>query len=137
MLLAAPFSLLDIELQIRRMPSGEEQEILSVGLACSECFSGPRLAKLLQPGFDYERKVMEELMTGDFASPLSNHTSGGVTEALSNFVEALEPHLPGRTARSWIGASRFNSKERQLFGLPLTWSFKRPLSRQALRSAKW
>lgn len=94
MLLAAPFSLLDIELQIRRMPSGEEQEILSVGLACSECFSGPRLAKLLQPGFDYERKVMEELMTGDFASPLSNHTSGGVTEALSNFVEALEPHLP-------------------------------------------
>jgi adenosylmethionine-8-amino-7-oxononanoate aminotransferase len=76
------------------LPSGEEQEILSVGLACSESFSGPRLAKLLQPGFEYERQVMEQLAMGDYAHPLSNHTSGGVTEALSDFVNALEPHLP-------------------------------------------
>ncbi len=67
---------------------------MSVGLACSECFSGPRLWKLLKPGFDYEQKVMEDLMEGNFASPLSNHTSGGVTEPLVEFVKALEPHLP-------------------------------------------
>ena len=33
---------------------------------------------------------MEDLLAGNSASPLSNHTSGGVTEALSSFVEALE-----------------------------------------------
>jgi adenosylmethionine-8-amino-7-oxononanoate aminotransferase len=85
--------------QVRRLPNGEHQDILSVGLACSECFSGPRLAKLLQAGFEYERRVMEDLMAGNFASPLSNHTSGGVPEALSDFVAALEPHLPWKNAQ--------------------------------------
>ena len=81
------------------MQDGTEQEALCVGLACSECFSGPRLAKLLQPGFEYERKVMEDLMLGNYASPLSIHTSAGVPEALSGFVEALEPHLPWDNAQ--------------------------------------
>lgn len=80
--------------QVRRLANGREEELLSVGLACSECFSGPRLGKLLKAGFDYEQKVMEDLLAGNSASPLSNHTSGGVTEALSSFVEAIEPHLP-------------------------------------------
>ena len=84
--------------QIRRMEDGSEKETLCIGLACSECFSGPRLAKLLQAGFEYERKVMEDLIIGNFASPLSIHTSGGVPEALSDFVEALEPHLPWKDA---------------------------------------
>lgn len=79
---------------IRRLPTGESEELLSVGLACSECFSGPRLAKLLQPGLAYEQKVMEDLLSGNFASPLSIHTSGGVPEALAEFIRALEPHLP-------------------------------------------
>jgi adenosylmethionine-8-amino-7-oxononanoate aminotransferase len=92
------FSTCFVSLQIRRLPSGEEKEILSVGLACSECFSGPRLAKLLKPGFAYEQKVMEDLMSGDYASPLSIHTSGGVPEALCGFVEALEPHLPWKNS---------------------------------------
>ena len=80
--------------QVRRLANGREEELLSVGLACSECFAGPRLGKLLKAGFDYEQKVMEDLLAGNSASPLSNHTSGGVTEALSSFVEAIEPHLP-------------------------------------------
>ena len=67
---------------------------MSVGLACSECFSGPRLGKILKPGFDYEQKVMDDLLAGNASSPLSNHTSGGVTEPLAHFVKALEPHLP-------------------------------------------
>mmetsp|Transcript_10688 Transcript_10688/g.16769 ORF Transcript_10688/g.16769 Transcript_10688/m.16769 type:complete len:511 (+) Transcript_10688:66-1598(+) len=78
----------------RRLPSGEEREILSVGLACSECFSGPKLAKILKPGFDYERQVMADLVLGKSASPLSIHTSGGVAKELTEFVAALEPHLP-------------------------------------------
>jgi hypothetical protein len=83
---------------IRRLPTGEYKEILSVGLACSECFSGPRLARLLQAGFEYERKAIESLMIDEFASPLSTHTSGGVSEGLSTFIEALEPHLPWKNA---------------------------------------
>jgi adenosylmethionine-8-amino-7-oxononanoate aminotransferase len=42
---------------------------------------------------------MERLRKGDYASPLSNHTSGGVPEALSEFVDALEPHLPWSNAK--------------------------------------
>jgi adenosylmethionine-8-amino-7-oxononanoate aminotransferase len=85
--------------QIRRLPGGEEAEILSVGLACSECFSGPRLAKILKPGFDYERRVMEDLSADVYSQPLSIHTSGGVTDALTDFVNALAPHLPWKTAK--------------------------------------
>ena len=80
--------------QIRRLPSGEDKEILSIGLACSECFHGPRLAKLLQPGLEYEQKVMEQLMAGEMSSPLSIHTSSGVPDALAGFIDALAPHLP-------------------------------------------
>jgi len=79
---------------IRLLPSGEKEEVLAVGLACSECFSGPRLAKLLQPGFEYEKQAMEDMMAGNFAAPLSIHTSAGVPAALSGFIEALEPLLP-------------------------------------------
>mmetsp|Transcript_469 Transcript_469/g.1075 ORF Transcript_469/g.1075 Transcript_469/m.1075 type:complete len:520 (+) Transcript_469:867-2426(+) len=82
----------------RRLPTGEEQEILSIGLACSECFHGERLAKLLKPGFEYEQKAMQELLMGNSASPLSLHTSGGVTHALSEFIEALAPHVPWKDA---------------------------------------
>jgi adenosylmethionine-8-amino-7-oxononanoate aminotransferase len=92
------FSIFSPSEQRRRLPNGEEQEVISVGLACSESFHGERLAKLLQPGFDYEKKVMEQLMANDYASPLSIHTSGGVTDALSDFVAALEPHLPWKDA---------------------------------------
>lgn len=85
---------------MRRLSNGEEEELLSVGLACSECFSGPRLGKLLQPGFEYEQKVMADLLAGNYAAPLSVHTSGGVTEPLALFVEALEPHLPWKESEN-------------------------------------
>lgn len=83
---------------IRRLPSGEEKEFLAVGLACSECFSGANLYRLLKPGFDYEMKVMESLMNGEAAAPLSIHTSSGVPEALEPFTEALARHLPWKNA---------------------------------------
>lgn len=65
-----------------------------MGMACSECFSGPNLARILMPGFEYEQQAMRDLANGDFAATLSNHTSGGVTPALQDFLDALEPHLP-------------------------------------------
>lgn len=39
-----------------------------------------------------------DLLEGNYASPLSNHTSGGVPEALASFVEALSAHLPWKNA---------------------------------------
>mmetsp|Transcript_12353 Transcript_12353/g.20462 ORF Transcript_12353/g.20462 Transcript_12353/m.20462 type:complete len:513 (-) Transcript_12353:91-1629(-) len=79
---------------IRLMPSGEKKEVLSVGLACSECLSGPQLAKVLKRGFEYEQQVMMDLMAGNYAAPLSIHTSSGVPEATSEFIDALKQHLP-------------------------------------------
>ena len=86
------------------MPNGESKEVLSVGLACSECFSGPRLAKVLKKGLEYEQKTIEDLMRDDFALPLSIHTSAGVPEPLSQFIETLQLHLPWQNASSldWV-----------------------------------
>mmetsp|Transcript_31808 Transcript_31808/g.67376 ORF Transcript_31808/g.67376 Transcript_31808/m.67376 type:complete len:542 (+) Transcript_31808:310-1935(+) len=83
--------------------AGSKKNVFSIGLACSECFSGPRLAELLRPGFEYEQKVMMDLLAGNHAAPLSIHTSGGVSAALSDFISALEPHLPweGKDTLDW------------------------------------
>jgi adenosylmethionine-8-amino-7-oxononanoate aminotransferase len=80
--------------QVRQLPDGTTKDVLSVGLACSECFSGPRLANLLKAGFEYEQKVMDQLMAGEFAAPLSTHTSAGVSAELDGFLAAMLPHLP-------------------------------------------
>ena len=37
---------------------------------------------------------MEGILSGEFASPLSIHTSGGVSKALPGFIQALEPYVP-------------------------------------------
>lgn len=76
------------------MPTGEEKRVLAVGLACSESFSGRNLAEILQAGFAYEARAMEQLAQGVAADPLSIHTSGGVTPALDVFLQALAPHVP-------------------------------------------
>ena len=77
-----------------RMPDGSTREVLAVGLACSECFSGPNLAKVLAPGYEYEGQVMKALAQGQPAPPLAIHTSSGVPEALEGFLKALQVHLP-------------------------------------------
>ena len=78
----------------QRMPDGSTREVLAVGLACSECFSGANLAKILAPGYEFEGRVLEALAQGQPAPPLSIHTSSGVPEALAGFLKALEVHLP-------------------------------------------
>lgn len=57
-------------------------------------FFRPNLAKILSPGFEFEKKVMEQLVAGQEADPLSTHTSAGLSTALDGFLQALEPHLP-------------------------------------------
>lgn len=90
--------------QVRRLPNGEEKDVLAVGLACSECFSGPTLYKVMKPGLDYEIQVMQDLLQGKPASPLSIHTSAGVPDALDVFLSALEPHLPWKKSEEldWV-----------------------------------
>lgn len=76
-----------------------------MGLACSECFSGKNLYRILKPGFDFEARVMERLVLGNSAPPLSTHTSAGVSPALADFVVALEKHLPWKNMeeqRDWL-----------------------------------
>eukprot|EP00931_Biecheleriopsis_adriatica_P103263 TRINITY_DN78122_c0_g1_i1.p1 TRINITY_DN78122_c0_g1~~TRINITY_DN78122_c0_g1_i1.p1 ORF type:complete len:482 (-),score=107.24 TRINITY_DN78122_c0_g1_i1:53-1474(-) len=84
--------------KLRRIHGTSEEETLLLGGACSEVFSGPRLAKVLRPAFELQRKTLESLEKGEAITPLSIHTSAGVPEALSNFVEALAPHLPWSSA---------------------------------------
>jgi adenosylmethionine-8-amino-7-oxononanoate aminotransferase len=76
------------------MPDSSTREIIACGLACSECFSGKTLHKVLKSGFDYERAAMERLAAGVPAPPLSIQRSCGVPEALGDFLQALELHLP-------------------------------------------
>lgn len=88
-------------LQVMRYPNGDVRELYSVGLACSECFSGETLHNLLKPGFEYEMKTMQALMNNDPAEPLSIHTSAGVSESLGDFLTAIEPHLPWKEPADW------------------------------------
>jgi adenosylmethionine-8-amino-7-oxononanoate aminotransferase len=78
----------------QRMPDGRNREIMACGLACSECFSGARLYKVLKSGFEYEEMVMDKLAINAAAPPLSIHTSNGVPTALGPFLDALSIHLP-------------------------------------------
>lgn len=88
-----------------------------MGLACSECFSGRNLQKLLQPGLEYEIQVMQNLLNEELAAPLSIHTSAGVPEPLSGFLAALEPHLPWKNEKldDWVCSS-------QLEGASAVWA---------------
>lgn len=74
--------------------SGTESEVMAIGLACSEVFSGHRLAQLLRPGFNYEREVLGQLEADCPAQALSIHTSAGVPPALSQLIVALGESLP-------------------------------------------
>ena len=90
----APYGRSPKTFKIRLEPTGEKKEILSIGLACSECLSGPQLAKVLKRGFEYEQQVLNDLIAGKYAAPLAIHTSAGIPEATGDFLKALEPHLP-------------------------------------------
>lgn len=78
----------------QRLPDGTEREIIACGLACSECFSGKNLHRILTPAFEKQRQVMEALAKGEPAEPLVIHTSSGVPEVLPAFLDALAVHLP-------------------------------------------
>jgi adenosylmethionine-8-amino-7-oxononanoate aminotransferase len=80
------------------MGNGQQTQTLVVGGACGECFSGPRLAKLMKPAVEAQQLAMEHLARGEPAPVLSIHTSVAVPTGLSDLISAFEPHLP------WDGA---------------------------------
>jgi len=66
----------------RDTATGAECEVLLLGGACSEVFTGPRLAKVLTPAFELQKRTMDALAAGQPAPPLSNHTCNGVSPHL-------------------------------------------------------
>mmetsp|Transcript_122583 Transcript_122583/g.318703 ORF Transcript_122583/g.318703 Transcript_122583/m.318703 type:complete len:473 (-) Transcript_122583:162-1580(-) len=99
-----------------RLHGGEVEETLVLGAACSEVLSGPRLAKVLRPAVDLQRRALEDLAEGKASEPLSIHTSAGLPSPLGAFVEALSAHLPWSDA----GADWFLNL--QLEGATAVWA---------------
>ena len=81
-----------------RLSDGSEAETLAVGKACSEIFSGPRLANCLAAGLAYEMEALQHLIADKPGPSLSLHTSAGVTSAHAGLVRAIRPHLPWKLA---------------------------------------
>ena len=69
-------------------------QVLACGLACSEIFHGTTLARVLRPSHELEHQSLVKLEQGQPAPTLALHTSAGVSDALSPFMEKLQPHLP-------------------------------------------
>jgi len=89
-------------IRLKRLRAGHEEETFALGAACSEVFTGQRLAKVLRPAVDYQVKALQSLEQGEACRPLSIHTSAGIPAALGSFVEALEPHLPWPKGDDWF-----------------------------------
>ena len=77
----------------------DSQDVMVVGAACSECFSGKRLADVLRPGMELERRALELLSQDKPAPALAIHTSSGVPSTMDGFIGEFQHHLP------WRGAS--------------------------------
>lgn len=73
---------------------GSSCQVLACGLACSEIFHGPTLARLLSPAHSLEAAALSALRSDQPAPPLAIHTSAGIPPNLGKFLEALLPHLP-------------------------------------------
>lgn len=73
-----------------------------MGAACSEVFSGPRLAKVLRPSVGLQCEALKSLENSEAIRPLSAHTSLGFPMTLGHFVTALEKHLPWSKTDDWF-----------------------------------
>jgi len=82
----------------KRFRGGKMEETLAIGAACSEVFSGPRLAKILRPAVEYQLRALTALEEDALVNPLSIHTSVALPPALTPFLDALSKHLPWRNA---------------------------------------
>eukprot|EP00928_Gymnodinium_smaydae_P022135 TRINITY_DN18688_c0_g2_i1.p1 TRINITY_DN18688_c0_g2~~TRINITY_DN18688_c0_g2_i1.p1 ORF type:complete len:472 (-),score=69.37 TRINITY_DN18688_c0_g2_i1:214-1566(-) len=99
--------------------TGEEKETFVLGGACSEIFSGSRLAKVLAPGAEAERRALESLANDDFAETLSIHTSAGLPPALPDFLNALQPHLPWNDSDDWCCSLQLEGGSAVLAGVDM------------------
>lgn len=80
--------------KLQRLVKDQLEETILLGAACSEVFSGPRLAKVLRPALEHQRKAIEAMEKDEPWEPLSIHTSAGLPAALEKFLNCLEKHLP-------------------------------------------
>lgn len=99
--------------------TGEEREVLVIGGACSEIFSGKNLADVLRPGLEREISAMKRLEADDFADLLSIHTSAGVPSALGEFLEQLQPHLPWAASEDWCASVQLEGGTAVFAGIDL------------------
>jgi len=105
---------------VRLNPStGEEQETFVLGGACSEIFSGSRLAKVLTTGVEAQKRALEQLHADTYAETLSIHTSAGLPPAASDFLEALAPHLPWSEPEDWCCSLQLEGGSAVLAGVDL------------------
>ncbi|CAK9096373.1 Acetylornithine aminotransferase (ACOAT) [Durusdinium trenchii] len=100
--------------KLRRVYRGEIEETFLLGAACSEVFTGPRLAKVLRPALEHQRLAIEKMERGESWEPLSIHTSAGFPGALTGFVECLEKNLP------WTGSDWFVNVQQE--GATAVWA---------------
>lgn len=88
----------------KRLRAGKlEEDVIALGGACSEVFSGPRLAAALRPAVEWQQRAVEALAKGEGCAPSSIHTSMGFPAPLGSFLDTLEKHLPWEPAeRDWF-----------------------------------
>lgn len=110
----SPFPHLPSPLQ----PNGKEQDMYIVGAACSEVFSGNRLAKVLKRGHELEADALDAMSHGRSSPCLSIHTSAGIPSALSEFLDDLKKHLP----RTWTSSRDDWFVSLQMEGASAVWA---------------
>ena len=85
-------------MRTKRLRAGQiDDDIFVLGGACSEVFSGPRLAGVLRPSLEWQQQAMEDLTAGKGCAPLSVHTSFAVPAPLGDFLQAIGEHLPWKS----------------------------------------
>eukprot|EP00747_Dinoflagellata_sp_TGD_P072868 gnl/TRDRNA2_/TRDRNA2_157657_c0_seq1.p1 gnl/TRDRNA2_/TRDRNA2_157657_c0~~gnl/TRDRNA2_/TRDRNA2_157657_c0_seq1.p1 ORF type:complete len:447 (-),score=91.82 gnl/TRDRNA2_/TRDRNA2_157657_c0_seq1:80-1420(-) len=105
--------------------TGEERETYVIGGACSEVFTGKRLAEALTPSADLERRAIQSLAEDDFAETLSVHTSAGVPPQLMTFLDALAPHLPWPANDDWVASVQLEGGTAVFAGIDLLMQLQR------------
>ena len=89
---------------------------LVLGAACSEVFTGPRLAKVLRPALDHQKTAIENMEMDKPWEPLAIHTSAGVLAAEKGQGEP--PYVQERNSLECCRLRR-STRARGLRGEPL------------------
>mmetsp|Transcript_19670 Transcript_19670/g.28929 ORF Transcript_19670/g.28929 Transcript_19670/m.28929 type:complete len:395 (-) Transcript_19670:886-2070(-) len=75
------------------------REVMILGGACSESFSGPNLAGVLHRSHEMERQALADLRAGKPASSLNTHTSVGLSPFFGEFAREIGSRAPWADVR--------------------------------------